>query len=46
MLGVTALGGNLEAARRNAYAAVDEIRWSGEEHRNDIALDAVLRRDR
>jgi phosphoribosylamine--glycine ligase len=46
VLGVTALGGNLEAARRNAYAAVDEIRWSGEEHRNDIALDAVLRRDR
>ncbi|NIM01590.1 MAG: phosphoribosylamine--glycine ligase [Acidobacteria bacterium] len=46
VLGVTALGVDLDSARRNAYAAVGEIRWDDEHHRNDIALDAVQRRDR
>jgi len=45
VLGITALGDDLDAARRNAYAAVGEIRWSDEHHRSDIALDAVQRRD-
>ena len=41
VLGVTALGQDLAAARRRAYEAVAAIRWPGEHHRNDIALDAV-----
>ena len=45
VLGVTALGGDLDTARGNAYAAVDRIHWSDEHHRSDIALDAVQRRD-
>ena len=46
VLGVTALGADLDTARRNAYAAVGEIRWNDEHHRSDIALDAVQRSDR
>ena len=45
VLGVTAMGGDLEIARRDAYRAVDEIYWDEEHHRRDIALDAVQRRD-
>jgi len=41
VLGVTALGSDLEAARTRAYQAVGRIDWDGEHHRNDIALDAV-----
>jgi phosphoribosylamine--glycine ligase len=41
VLGVTALGADLAAARDNAYRAVGRIRWDGEQHRTDIALDAV-----
>ena len=41
VLGVTALGETLDAARSAAYRAVDSIRWKDEHHRNDIALDAV-----
>jgi len=46
VLGVTALGQDLETARHNAYAAVAEIHWSDEHHRSDIALDAVQGRER
>jgi phosphoribosylamine--glycine ligase len=42
VLGVTALGGDLAAARDRAYEAVARIRWEGEQHRSDIALDAVM----
>ena len=42
VLGVTALGGDLAAARDRAYDAVTRIRWEGEQHRTDIALDAVI----
>jgi phosphoribosylamine--glycine ligase len=42
VLGVTALAGTLAAARERAYEAVDRIRWDGEHHRTDIALDAVI----
>jgi phosphoribosylamine--glycine ligase len=41
VLGVCAPGRDLAAARDAAYAAVDRIRWEGEHHRTDIALDAV-----
>jgi len=43
ILGVTALGGDLAAARERAYEAVERIQWNGEQHRTDIALDAVNR---
>lgn len=43
VLGVTALGTDLGAARATAYRAVDRIRWEGEHHRTDVALDAVQR---
>jgi phosphoribosylamine--glycine ligase len=42
VLGVTALGGDLAAARDRAYEAVSRICWDGEQHRTDIALDAVI----
>ena len=45
VLGVTALGRDLDTARRKAYKAVGKIHWSDEHHRSDIALDAVQRRD-
>jgi phosphoribosylamine--glycine ligase len=41
VLGVTALGDTLAAARDRAYRAVGAIRWNGAHHRSDIALDAV-----
>jgi phosphoribosylamine--glycine ligase len=42
VLGVTSLGVDLAAARDRAYEAVSRIRWDGERHRTDIALDAVI----
>ncbi len=36
VLNVTALGDTLEAARRNAYAAIPSIRWSDALYRTDI----------
>jgi phosphoribosylamine--glycine ligase len=44
VLGVTALGADVSAARDRAYAAVGRIHWEGEHHRADIALDAVASR--
>lgn len=41
VLGVTALGATIRDARDRAYRAVAAIRWEGEQHRGDIALDAV-----
>jgi len=41
VLGVTATGRDLEAARERAYGAVARIRWPGEHHRSDIAADAI-----
>jgi len=41
VLGVTALGDTLGDARERAYDAVSRIRWEGEQHRRDIAADAV-----
>ncbi len=41
VLGVTALGETLAAARERAYRAAGHIRWENEHHRSDIALDAV-----
>jgi phosphoribosylamine--glycine ligase len=41
VLGVTALGADLESARARAYEAVDCIRWEHEHHRGDIAADAL-----
>ena len=43
VLGVTALGSDLAVARDRAYVAVDRITWDDEQHRTDIALDAVDR---
>jgi phosphoribosylamine--glycine ligase len=43
VLGVTAIGRDLAAARERAYDAVSRIRWAGEHHRADIAADAVAR---
>lgn len=44
VLGVTALGADLEAALRAAYATVEKISWSGAHYRRDIAHRAVARR--
>jgi phosphoribosylamine--glycine ligase len=38
VLGVTALGRDLAAARTRAYAAVDKIDWPDGFHRRDIGL--------
>jgi phosphoribosylamine--glycine ligase len=43
VLGVTATGRDLAAARDRAYEAVARIRWQGERHRTDIAADAIAR---
>jgi len=43
VLGVTALGPDLAAARERAYAAVARIRWEGAHFREDIALAALER---
>ena len=41
VLGVTALGADLAAARTRAYEGVGRIRWDGEYHRSDIAADGL-----
>jgi phosphoribosylamine--glycine ligase len=41
VLGVTALGADLNGARERAYEGVARIRWRDEHHRTDIALDAI-----
>jgi len=41
VLGVTALGADLKAAQAAAYAAVDEIEFSGAHFRRDIAAKAL-----
>ena len=41
VLGVTALGDTLVAARDRAYAAVDKIRFEGAHVRGDIAAKAL-----
>ena len=41
VLGVTALAASLAGARERAYEAVSRISWDGEQHRGDIALDAL-----
>jgi len=46
VLGVTAIGRDLAAARDRAYEAVARIRWNGEHHRSDIAADAIARAGR
>jgi phosphoribosylamine--glycine ligase len=43
ILNVTAVGEDLAAARASAYAAADEISWSGVRRRGDIALAAAGR---
>ncbi|MBF0287963.1 MAG: phosphoribosylamine--glycine ligase [SAR324 cluster bacterium] len=42
VLGVTALGKNLETALVNAYQAVDQIYWQGVTYRNDIGAKGLL----
>ena len=42
VLGVTALGADLDEARRRAYAAVGRIGWPGAQYRPDIAEAAAL----
>ncbi len=42
VLSVTAIGSDLAAARMQAYAGVERIRFDGEHHRSDIALKAAL----
>ncbi|WP_193071705.1 MULTISPECIES: phosphoribosylamine--glycine ligase [unclassified Brevibacterium] len=37
VLSVVSLGNDLNEARSKAYAAVDEVKWDGEQHRTDIA---------
>ena len=46
VLGVTALGEDLAAARAAAYAAVELIHFEGAHYRRDIALRALSRRGR
>ncbi|ARN57961.1 phosphoribosylamine--glycine ligase [Sedimentisphaera salicampi] len=41
VLGVTALGENIEAAREKAYAAAEQINFEGAYFRNDIAMKAL-----
>lgn len=43
VLGVTAWGANLEQAVRQAYAAVERIRFDGAQYRHDIAARALSR---
>jgi phosphoribosylamine---glycine ligase len=43
VLCVTALGENVRAARRRAYAAVSEVQFAGLQFRNDIGQRAILR---
>ena len=41
VLGVTALGADLPAARANAYAAVEKVRFEGAQFRRDIAVKGL-----
>ena len=41
VLGVTALGPDLRAARATAYAAVERIRFDGAQYRRDIGAQAL-----
>jgi phosphoribosylamine---glycine ligase len=41
VLGVTALGRNLQEAQARAYAAVERIRFEGAQYRRDIAAKAI-----
>ena len=43
VLGVTALGPDLDVAVVRAYAAVERIRWDGVQYRKDIAAKAIAR---
>jgi len=43
VLGVSALGRDVAAARTTAYEVVGRIRWEGVHYRTDIALDAIGR---
>jgi phosphoribosylamine--glycine ligase len=43
VLCVCALGISVEGAQRSAYAALSNIRWDGEFHRNDIGWRAIER---
>lgn len=43
VLGVTALGGNIQEAVREAYRAIGEIGWDGMRYRKDIAQRALKR---
>ncbi|MFQ5850230.1 MAG: phosphoribosylamine--glycine ligase [Candidatus Binatia bacterium] len=45
VLGVTALGSNIEEAVREVYRAVGRIRWEGMHYRTDIARRALPIRD-
>ncbi len=42
VLSVTAIGSDLNDARRRAYQGVERIEFDGEHHRSDIALKAAL----
>jgi phosphoribosylamine--glycine ligase len=44
VLGVTALGEDIEDARHRAYAGVERIRFDGAQYRRDIASRALRRR--
>ena len=44
MLGVTALGADLEKARARAYEAVERIRFDNSYHRTDIACKGLGRK--
>ncbi|MCU0914439.1 MAG: phosphoribosylamine--glycine ligase [Planctomycetes bacterium] len=44
VLGVTALGANIAAAKARAYEAVDRIRFDGAYYRHDIADKAIRRK--
>ncbi len=46
VLGVTALGDNVESAIEHAYAAVDQISWDGMHYRKDIGKKALDRLSR
>jgi len=43
VLCVVARGETVRAAQQTAYAAVDRIRWDGEQHRRDIGYRAIAR---
>ena len=43
VLCVTALGDNIQAAQKQVYQGVDEIKWQGSFYRNDIGNKAINR---